>query len=92
MPRYRSTGLARRRFVERVVSPALRGLHGSEATRHIEELPSGSFRVTVYPGSHPLTGRLLRRRETAKTLLPARWCLAGLEQAPEPEGGRIPAL
>src|SRR5512135_1605799 len=34
---------------------------------HIERLPSGSYRVSVYAGTDPLTGRRLRFRQTAKT-------------------------
>ena len=31
---------------------------------HIEQLPSGSFRVHVYAGTDPVTGRPRRLRET----------------------------
>jgi len=34
---------------------------------HLEQLPSGSYRVSVYAGTDPLTGRALRFRQTAKT-------------------------
>jgi hypothetical protein len=34
------------------------------ARGHIEQLPSGSFRVHVYAGTDPVTGRQLRLRET----------------------------
>jgi integrase len=34
---------------------------------HIERLPSGSYRVIVYAGTDPLTGRRLRLRQTVKT-------------------------
>jgi len=34
---------------------------------HLEQLPSGSYRVSVYAGTDPLTGRELRFRQTAKT-------------------------
>jgi hypothetical protein len=36
-------------------------------TGHIERLPSGSYRVHIYAGTDPLTGRQLRHRQTAKT-------------------------
>jgi hypothetical protein len=36
-------------------------------TGHIERLPSGSYRVHVYAGTDPLTGRTLRYRQTVKT-------------------------
>jgi DNA-binding transcriptional regulator YhcF (GntR family) len=55
---------------------------------HVEELPSGSFRVSVYAETDPLTGRQLRHRETAKTLAQAQIALGRLlEQA---EAGRRP--
>ena len=31
---------------------------------HIEQLPSGSFRVHVYAGTNPVTGRARRLKET----------------------------
>jgi hypothetical protein len=34
---------------------------------HIERLPIGSYRVIVYAGTDPLTGRRLRFRRTVKT-------------------------
>jgi hypothetical protein len=34
---------------------------------HIEQLPSGSWRVKVYAGTYPLTGREIRFRKTCKT-------------------------
>ena len=34
---------------------------------HIEQLPSGSWRVKVYAGTDPLTGREIRLRKTCKT-------------------------
>jgi hypothetical protein len=34
---------------------------------HIEQLPSGSWRVKVYAGKDPLTGREVRFRQTCKT-------------------------
>jgi integrase len=39
----------------------------STRSGHIERLPSGSYRVIVYAGTDPLTGRRLRFRQTAKT-------------------------
>lgn len=36
-------------------------------TGHIERLPSGSYRVWVYAGTDPLTGRTLRYRQIGKT-------------------------
>jgi integrase len=53
------------------------------ATGHLEQLPSGSYRVSVYSGVDPLTGRQLRHRQTAKTEQQARILLLGrlLEQA-----------
>jgi integrase len=37
------------------------------ASGHLEQLPSGSYRVHVYAGTDPLTGRELRHRQTVKT-------------------------
>src|SRR5689334_24975367 len=34
---------------------------------YIQQLPSGSFRVSVYAGTDPLTGREIRLRKTCKT-------------------------
>jgi integrase len=45
---------------------------------HIERLPSGSWRVKVYAGTDPLTGREIRFRKTCKT-----------EQAAQIELGRL---
>jgi hypothetical protein len=42
------------------------------AKGYIEQLPSGSFRVTVYVGTEPLTGRAIRLKATAKTEQQAR--------------------
>jgi hypothetical protein len=47
-------------------------------TGHIERLPSGSYRVHVYAGTDPLTGRQLRHRRTAKTEEQARIVLGRL--------------
>jgi integrase len=55
---------------------------------HIERLPSGSYRVIVYAGTDPLTGRRLRHKETVKTERRAEIILGRLlEQAAE---GRRP--
>jgi integrase len=49
---------------------------------HIERLPSGSFRVDVYGGTDPLTGRRIRFRKTCKDEVTARIELGKfLEQA-----------
>jgi len=34
---------------------------------YVQQLPSGSFRVSVYAGTDPLTGRQIRLRKTCKT-------------------------
>ena len=58
------------------------------ASGHLEQLPSGAFRVDVYAGTDPLTGRRLRYRRTVKTEQQARIVLGKLlEQAAE---GRQP--
>src|SRR5580692_6676163 len=40
---------------------------GKRSPGHIEQLPSGSWRVKVYGGTDPLTGRQIRLRKTCKT-------------------------
>jgi hypothetical protein len=37
------------------------------ARGHVEQLPSGSFRVHVYAGTDPLTRRAIRFKSTVKT-------------------------
>ena len=37
------------------------------AKGHIEQLPSGSFRVSVYAGTDPLTRRAIRLKSTVRT-------------------------
>ena len=55
---------------------------------HVEQLPSGSFRVKVYAGKDPLTGREIRFRKTRKTEVGAQIELGKLlEQA---QAGRQP--
>jgi DNA-binding transcriptional regulator YhcF (GntR family) len=52
------------------------------ASGHLEQLPSGSFRVEVHAGTDPLTGRRLRFRQTVRTEEQARIVLGRLlEQA-----------
>jgi integrase len=48
------------------------------ASGHLEQLPSGSYRVHVYAGTDPLTGRELRHRQTVKTEEQARIVLGKL--------------
>ena len=61
---------------------------GRAASGHLEQLPSGSFRVEVHAGTDPLTGRRLRFRQTVKTEKQARIMLGRLlEQA---SAGRRP--
>ena len=48
------------------------------ATGHLERLPSGSYRVHVYAGTDPLTGRAIRHRQTVKTQQQARIVLRRL--------------
>jgi integrase len=48
------------------------------ASGHLEQLPSGSYRVHVYAGTDPLTGRELRHRQTVKTEEQARIVLGRL--------------
>jgi integrase len=48
-------------------SPAYHDGMARAASGHLEQLPSGSYRVHVYAGTDPLTGRELRHRQTVKT-------------------------
>jgi integrase len=48
------------------------------ASGHLEQLPSGRFRVDVYAGTDPLTGRRLRYRQTVGTEQQARIVLGKL--------------
>ncbi len=52
---------------------------------HIERLPSGSFRVRVYAGTDPVTGRERRYKRTVKTEQEAAAELARLLRAAEAE-------
>ena len=55
---------------------------GRAASGHVEQLPSGSFRVEVHAGTDPLTGRRLRFRQAVKTGKQAQIVLGRLlEQA-----------
>ena len=58
------------------------------AKGHIEQLPSGSFRVSVYAGIDPLTRRALRLKTTVKTEQQARIELGRLLK--EASEGRTP--
>ena len=55
---------------------------------YIEQLPSGSFRVSVYVGTDPLTRRAIRLKATAKTEQQARIELGRLLK--EASEGRAP--
>ena len=57
-------------------------------TGHIERLPSGSYRVRVYAGTDPLTGRTLRYLQTEKTERQAQVVLGRLLAQAEVSGGR----
>ena len=56
--------------------------------RHIEQLPSGSFRVHVYAGTDPVTGRPRRLQETCPDEAAAAATLGRLLN--EADGGRFP--
>ena len=58
------------------------------ARGHIEQLPSGSFRVHVYAGTDPVTGRPRRLRETCPDDAIAAATLGRLLN--EADGGRFP--
>ena len=51
---------------------------------HIEQLPSGSFRVKVYAGTDLLTGREIRFRKTCKTEIAAQIELGKLLEQAQP--------
>ena len=55
---------------------------------HIEQLPSGSFRVHVYAGTDPVTGRPRRLKETCPDEPTAAAALGRLLN--EADGGRFP--
>jgi hypothetical protein len=57
------------------------------AKGHIEQLPSGSFRVYVYAGTDPLTRRQIQLKCTVKTEQQAHIELGSLKEARE---GRTP--
>jgi hypothetical protein len=55
------------RFVERFVIHAVYSAVMTRAAKgHVEQLPSGSFRVSVYAGVDPLTRQQIRLRSTVK--------------------------
>ncbi len=58
------------------------------AKGHIEQLPSGSFRVSVYAGTDPLTRRAIRLKSTVRTEQQARIELGRLLK--EASEGRTP--
>ena len=58
------------------------------ARGHIEQLPSCSFRVHVYAGTDPVTGRQRRLRETCPDEATAAATLGRLLN--EADGGRFP--
>ena len=58
------------------------------AKGHIEELPSGSCRVSVYAGTDPFTRRAIRLKSTVKTGQQARIELGRLRK--EASEGRTP--
>ena len=49
---------------------------------YIQQLPSSSFRVSVYAGTDPLTGRQIRLRKTCKTERAAQIELASCSSRP----------
>jgi hypothetical protein len=66
------------RVVDRTANPELPLSRALHRDGHIERLPSGSFRVKVYAGVDPLTGRELRFRRTVKTQSEAQIVLGEL--------------
>ena len=47
--------------------PRYRVVMAKARSGYIQQLPSGAFRVSVYAGTDPLTGRQIRLRQTCKT-------------------------
>ena len=47
--------------------PRYRAVTATARSGYIQQLPSGSFRVSVYAGTDPLTDRQIRLRRTCKT-------------------------
>jgi integrase len=58
--------------VDRVAIPDVPLCMAITPSGHIEQLPSGSWRVKVYAGKDPLTGREVRFRQTCKTEVAAQ--------------------
>jgi len=54
---------------------------------YIQQLASGSFRVSVYAGTDPLTGRQIRLRKTCKTERAAQIELGKLLEQAGPRSG-----
>ena len=68
--------------------PRYRPVVAKARSGYIQQLPSGAFRVSVYAGTDPLTGRQIRLRRTCKTERAAQIELGKLlEQA---DAGRRP--
>jgi hypothetical protein len=57
--------------------PRYSGRIPGPGTGHIERLPNGSYRVHMYAGTDPLTGRRLRYRKTVRTKGRRRSSLTG---------------
>jgi hypothetical protein len=60
--------------------PALSCCHATTARGHIEQFPSGSFRVHVYAGTDPVTGKPRRLKQAPAPTRPA---------SPEPDGETV---
>src|SRR5579872_2389350 len=58
--------------------PSYRAVMAKDTGGYIQQLPSGSFRVSVYAGTDPLTGRQIRLRKTRKTERAAQIALGRL--------------
>src|SRR5215471_16654033 len=49
------------------VPPGYRAVMARARSGYVQQLPSGAFRVSVYAGTDPLTGRQVRLRRTCRT-------------------------
>ena len=77
------------RVVERMsADPGYRAVMATTARGHIEQLPSGSFRVNVYAGTDPVTGKPRRLRQTCPDEASAAAALGRL--LAEADGDRFP--
>jgi hypothetical protein len=81
---FRRSGVARIVYTQ----PLCRAVAAEAKGGYIQQLPSGSFRVSVYAGTDPLTGRQIRLGRTCKTERAAQIELSKVPEQADP--GRQP--